>query len=828
MSILTKKTHCLHCLMIILAGLMLGLMQLNTARAEEPIRSDTQTGVRASDSGVRNDSQATDRESLPLSDLPQPLQYKVSELIGADREAYHIEAAGHGLQASCLAHGLTTEFGPDGIAVQMGSARLGMSLLAYGRGGRLQSVAATTPQAESNRVEYQRGPLTEWYINGPLGLQQGFTMATRPDLSGSEHLTGLDGLPLMLVVSVEGQWQAELATDGRSLILTGPDGTSLRYGGLYVYDTEGQELPAHFIIDHSSLETRLQTLHILIDDAGATYPLTIDPFIQQAKLTASDGEGDDDFGISIAISGDTVVVGAVRDDIGGVVDQGSAYVFVKLGDGWGDMTQAAKLTASDGAADDEFGISVAISGDTVVVGAVRDDIGGVVDQGSAYIFVKPGGGWSGTLNETAKLVASDGATFDFFGGTAISGDTAVVGAEGDDAKGIDSGSAYVFVKPGGGWSGTLNETAKLTASDGAPYDGFSRVAISGDTVVVGAIEDDDKGIDSGSAYVFVKPGGGWSGTLNETAKLTASDGAAYDRFGRSVAIGGDTVVVGADLDDIDGNYNYGSAYVFVKPGSGWSGMLNETAKLIATDGAPNNNNFGISVAIGGDTVVVGAWRGLVGNNFSQGSAYVFVKPGGGWSGTLNETAKLTASDGAASDLFGRSVAISGDTVVVGAWQDDIGSNVDQGSAYVFGAAPGLSLTKSVDDYTPQPDQTLTYTIVVRNSGTQASGTIRATNAVISDSLPISLTFVGPVTIEGTGGTPGNSGTLPILASGLTISPSTIITVTFPVMVSSGVADGTVIANTAAVTSAEVTTPVTGTVSVTIGGSRTYLPVILKN
>ena len=399
---------------------------------------------------------------------------------------------------------------------------------------------------------------------------------------------------------------------------------------------------------------------------------------EDAKLLASDGAYFDLFGFSVAISGDTVVVGAHYDDDQGGFS-GSAYVFEKPDGGWsGTLSQTAKLLASDGAGWNLFGRSVAISGDTVVVGAHEDDDQGS-DSGSAYVFEKPSGGWSGILNEDAKLLASDGAGVDLFGySVTISGDTVVVGAHGDDDQGSSSGSAYVFERPGGGWSGILNEDAKLLASDGEYYDLFGySVAVSGDTVVVGAWGDDDQGATSGSAYVFEKPSGGWSGILNEDAKLFASDGVYPDDFGFSVAVSGDTVVVGAY--DSQNSYS-GSAYVFEKPGGGWSGMLSEDAKLLASDGA-YSDYFGTSIGISGDTVVVGAFWDDDQSPFS-GSAYVFEKPGGGWSGILNEDAKLLASDGADFDLFGFSVAVSGDTVVVGAHGDDDQSS-ESGSAYVF-------------------------------------------------------------------------------------------------------------------------------------------------
>jgi len=212
------------------------------------------------------------------------------------------------------------------------------------------------------------------------------------------------------------------------------------------------------------------------------------------------------------------------------------------------------------------------------------------------------------VHEDAKLLASDGADFDLFGySVAISGDTVVVGAHYDTDQGVRTGSAYVFERPARGWSGTLSQTAKLVASDGASWDLFGNsVAISGDTVIVGAHEDDDEGSDSGSAYVFEKPADGWSGTLNEDAKLLASDGAGVDLFGYSVAISGNTVVVGAHGDDDQGSSS-GSAYVFERSGGGWSGILNEDAKLLASDGE-YYDLFGFSVAASGVTVVVGAWE----------------------------------------------------------------------------------------------------------------------------------------------------------------------------------------------------------------------------
>ena len=279
--------------------------------------------------------------------------------------------------------------------------------------------------------------------------------------------------------------------------------------------------------------------------------------VEVAKLLATDGAAGDQFGYSVALSGDTAVIGARfdDDDVNGL-ESGSAYVFTRTGTTW---TQQAKLTAADGAAGDQFGYSVALSGDTAVITAdADDDVVNGVDSGSAYVFTRSGTTWT----QQAKLTAADGAAGDQFGvRVALSGDTAVIGArfdDDDDVNGLDSGSAYVFTRSETTWS----QQAKLTAADGAAGDWFGySVALSGDNALIGAHFDDDdvNGVDSGSAYVFTRSGTTWS----QQARLTAADGAAGDQFGGRVAISGDTALIGARLvnDDVNG-VDSGAAYVF--------------------------------------------------------------------------------------------------------------------------------------------------------------------------------------------------------------------------------------------------------------------------
>ncbi|MCX8072217.1 MAG: hypothetical protein N3C12_07190 [Candidatus Binatia bacterium] len=344
------------------------------------------------------------------------------------------------------------------------------------------------------------------------------------------------------------------------------------------------------------------------------------------------------------------------------------------------------LEASDGAVDNVFGASVAISGDTIVVGAPWNSSGGSGGPefiGAAYVFTKPGSGWASTSTFNAKLIASDPQEGDFLGfSVAISGNTIVAGAPYKDSG---RGAVYVFEKPVGGWgSGSVMfQTAKLTASDGAQSDHLgSAVAVEGDTVVAGAPDDDSTVGDSGSAYVFTKPASGWSGSLTQTVKLTASDVTAFDTFGSAVAASGGMAVVGAPGQERGSDLVVGAVYVFLKPGGGWASTSTFDAKLTVGEGA-EGDQFGSSVAVEGDTVVVRARTRDVGSASDAGAAYVFFKPSSGWATTSTFDAKLTAADAAASDRLGRSASVFGSLVVVGAPGVDVGSHSSQGAAYIF-------------------------------------------------------------------------------------------------------------------------------------------------
>jgi hypothetical protein len=387
-----------------------------------------------------------------------------------------------------------------------------------------------------------------------------------------------------------------------------------------------------------------------------------DAFTQNSKVTAGDAASLDQFGFSVAVSGDYAIVGAPRDD----ESRGGAYIFQRSGTGW---VQQQKLVAGDGAVDDAFGWSVAISGLTVAVGAYLDDVAGT-DQGSVYVFTRSGSAWS----QQQKLTAVDGAAFDQFGiSVAVSGDSVLVGAFGDDSY---RGSAYVFTRGGTIWS----QQQRLAAGDGAADEDFGwSVGLSGDNAIVGSPRDDGS---RGSAFIFARSGTAWA----QQQKLTAADGAVLDQFGYSVGVNGDYAVAGA-VNDADGSVLRGSAYVFARSGAVW----NQQQKLGASDGAANDH-FGTSVSISGSNVIVGADGKDAGTAADSGAAYVFTRSGTSWT----EQQKLTASDASTGDAFGASVSIDGANAIAGSPLDDpVGEN--SGSAYAFndGAIPTVTITGRV-------------------------------------------------------------------------------------------------------------------------------------
>lgn len=634
----------------------------------------------------------------------------------AREEARHaFQAVDGGSECRSVAQQYHTRFDDRGFTVtpETGEWTWGLELVGYERGGASRPgsaprhslnspPSATASQRHGRRLELQRGAsMMEWFVNGPNGLEHGVTIQEPPRETAAPP-AGTSQMPIALTFAIRGDLRLSIAAGEREASFLNSRGTCVvSYRGLAAFDAVGRALPARLnaiTLDDQSGETRMQ---IVVDDAGARYPLTIDPVVQQAYLKASN-TGSDRFGHSVAISGDTAIVGATFEGSGatgvngnqsdnGTPGSGAAYIFVRNGGVW---TQQAYLKASNTGQADYFGWSVAISGDTAVVGAYQEDssatgING--DQannassrsGAAYVFVRNGSEWT----QQAYLKASNTGSADQFGySVAASGDTVVVGAnwEASNASGINgnqsnnslttSGAAYVFVRSGTTWS----QQAYVKASNPDVSDEFGyAMALEDDTLVVTSIRADG----SGAAYAFIRDGSNWS---QQAYIRPAVD--TQDAFGTAVALSGDTLVVGAPFEDSNAKGPYGNqannsasgagaAFVFVRHGAGWS----QQAYLKPSNTAAGDN-FGTSVGVSGDLIVVGApledsnATGLDGNQddnsvSAAGAVYLFARRGQSW----NQLTYLKALTTDIDDQFGWSLAANGDTVIVSAPLEDSNS-----------------------------------------------------------------------------------------------------------------------------------------------------------
>jgi len=368
----------------------------------------------------------------------------------------------------------------------------------------------------------------------------------------------------------------------------------------------------------------------------------------EIKISASDAAAADYLGYerSAAIGSGRIVVGAVYEDANGSAS-GSAYIFDLEGN------QIAKIDASDGASSDQFGRSVAAGSGRILVGAPYNDDDGSA-SGEVYFYNQDG-------QQVLSRTASDAAAGDIFGwSVAIGCNRAVVGAPGNDDNGSNSGSAYIFDLDG-------NQITKITASDAALGDEFGYIcAIGNGRIVVGAPYNDDNSTSQGSAYIFDLEG-------NQIAKLNASSNAqSFNtslgvQFGKDVAVGSGRIVVGAPFEDTSNGVLAGAAYIFDLEG-------NLITKFIPSDGAAYDY-FGYSVGVGSGKIVVSSHTDDD-NGSASGSAYIFDLDG-------TQIAKIDASDGAANDNYGRSIAIGSGRVVSGAWRNDVAGVTDTGAAYIY-------------------------------------------------------------------------------------------------------------------------------------------------
>jgi len=376
---------------------------------------------------------------------------------------------------------------------------------------------------------------------------------------------------------------------------------------------------------------------------------------QLAQLRSPNFFAEERFGSAVAIAASTVVVGAYdgRDGLG------HAYVYTEAGG------PQAVATLTDDTVHAGFGYAVAISADgtTIVVSAPVDPQ--FAGEGTVYVFAKPAAGWQ-DMAPTAALSVPNGPK-SLGAGVAVSSDGATVaaGAQGNDG----SGRIYVFARPSGGWQNTTVPAATLIGSGAGTFGGT--VAMTDNTIVGGFL-----GVDApGAAYVYVEPPTGWQ-NAQPTATLTSSDGAAGDQFGFSVAVLANTVVVGAPTES-----NSGAAYVFVEPPGGWQNAT-QTAKLSSAN--QGRSLLGYSVASTGSAILAGAPDMTVAQNPDQGSVAVYQKPPGGWVDSSTPDLSITASDGSTYDVFGWSVAVSSATAVVGGPGHTVMGRSGAGSVWVFG------------------------------------------------------------------------------------------------------------------------------------------------
>ncbi len=390
------------------------------------------------------------------------------------------------------------------------------------------------------------------------------------------------------------------------------------------------------------------------------------------KLVHADAIGNDQAGNSIAVSGNIAVIGvpnAWRSSLTAMDPRGAAYVFRFNGTNW---VQEQKLTATDAALGDRFGSSVAVSANSVFVGSSMDDDRGF-DSGSVYVFRHNGSSWV----QSQKLVASDGAAGDNFGSAvSLDGDSAFVGAMGDSDVAPYAGSAYVFRFNGQSWV----QSQKLLPQNVSNAAGFGKsISVSSGYAVIGCYQDDTRGSDAGAAFVYGFNGSSWV----QNAKLTALDGGAYQLFGYAVSLSGSRMIIGAPKDD-DRGLMSGSAYIFRYNGTSWT----QESKLVdmspqAPSGQPGNQ-FGYSVGISGSTAVIGSpWWDDQSISYplqDQGAAYVFSYDAGSMLWTVQT--RLVANDGYYFDNMGTSVAVDGDMIGAGAGKDD-SIAMDSGSAYIF-------------------------------------------------------------------------------------------------------------------------------------------------
>jgi len=592
--------------------------------------------------------------------MPIGLATTASASIGASEPRFWTVRHGDSLQAT--GGGIHSTFSAAGAKFRVARGTLEMSLAGIGHGRSLGAVSAVPPTGSANRTIYSHGSISEFYNNGPYGLEQGFTVARPQRASGS----------LTLALGISGSLTPR-QSGAQILFETSTGETALSYSQLRVTDATGRRLPARM-----SLSGR--TVRLELDTHGARYPLQIDPFIQQGeKFNGTGATTEPHFGFAAALSADgsTALVSA-REDNG---ERGAVWVFTRSGETW--TQQGPKLTGSEEVDTTPshvlFGESVALSadGNTALIGGRNDN----TQRGAAWVFTRSGSTWS---QQGPKLTGgSEELASGMFGETvalSADGNTALIGGFGDGAEAHGpglwgEGAAWVFTRSGSTWTQQgpkLRPTGEIKSGTytGGEFGGSVALSSDGDTALVSAVGDNYW---VGAAWVFTRSGETWT---QQGEKLTGSGEVGEGEFGSSVALSADgsTALVGGPGDTAEA----GAAWAFTRSGETWT---QQGEKL--TDGEAGEGWFGLSVALSGDgnTALVGAPH----TGGVTGSAWVFKRSGEVW---IEPGEKLTGGGESGEGWFGRATALStdGEIALVTGTMDNTGA----GATWAFKDPPAAA------------------------------------------------------------------------------------------------------------------------------------------
>ncbi len=679
----------------VILALALGVLALGiTGRTGSGVGRDMATGA----SGITALRQ--------LESLPVAAQSVISATLGSARSTYAARRSGDGWRLA--GGGVAASLGAGGLDVRAGGQTLSFGSPAAGRGGSLRPMATARASARANRVLLGSGALREWYAAGPLGIEQGFTLARRPAGTG----------PVVLSWTVGGSLRG--VRSGSDLrFLTASGAVAFRYGGLVAIDRSGRRVPA-------SLALRGDRMLLSVKDRGALYPLRIDPFIQLGtKLTGTSESGAGEFGGTVAVSadGNTAVIGGPTDN----TSNGAVWIFARTGQTW--TQQGSKLVPNDETGAGIFGNAVALSadGNTALIGGAFDN--GHI--GAAWAFTRSGSTWT---QQGSKLTPSDETGSGLFGqSVALSadGNTGLIGGRNDNGN---VGAAWAFTRTGSTWT---QQGSKLTPSDETGSGLFGQsVALSadGNTGLIGGRSDNGN---VGAAWAFTRSGSTWT---QQGSKLTASDETGNGLFGQTAALSadGNTALIGG----IGDSSNVGAAWVFTRSGSTWT----QQGPKLTPGGTTGFAQLGSSVSLSGDgnTALVGGPL----DNTQVGAAWVFTRAGSTWT---QRGGKLVPNDEVGAGVVGTGVGLSADggVAIIGGQ----GDNTNVGAAWAFGAP--LASSPPIVDFgsqtTQQPGPVVW--LPVQNSGQS------------------SLTFSGPASISGTNSSAFAIPAGDDLCNGQTLSPN---------------------------------------------------------